>query len=173
MKLRTELEPKIEVAENIFPKIIEFISLYDDGYDNSDRQKIETAIYEINALTNKNIQEDDLFEYWEAESQAELAFKISIPDPLKVDNISREELLEIIKRMQSFEDQGISDKLSELEVPLSHTLTYEYYLPLLKRNFSYPEPYELFNQQNVNGEFIELTANEIADKILAHKSIEL
>lgn len=173
MTLRAELEPKIEIAEKIFPQVIELITLYDDGYDNSDRHKVETAISKINALTNKNIQEDDLLEYWGAESREELAFKLSIPDPIKVDNISRDELLEIINRIESFEDKGISDKLLELGIPLSYILAYGYYLPLLERNFSHPEPGELFNQKNVNGKFIKLTVDEIANKILAHKPIEL
>jgi hypothetical protein len=171
--LRAELEPKLEIAEKLFPKIMELISLFDDGYDSRDEQKIETAITAINSLTDKNIKAEDLFEYWGAESQEELAFKLSIPDPIMVDNITRCELLEIVNRIQSFDDNKISEKLTEFGVPLSNLLSNEYYLPLLKRNFSYPEPSELFDRQKINGTFIELTANEIVDKILSHRPIEL
>jgi len=173
MKLRAELEPKIDVAEQLFPELMRLISLYDDGYDNEDRQKVESAIKQMNLLTNKDINEEDLFEYWEAESQEELAFKLSLPEPVKAGNISKEELLEIIERIQSFDDDGISEVLSDANVPLSSILAEAYYLPLLERNFSYPEPYDLFERQKINGEYIEFTADEIAEKILSHKPLEL
>ena len=173
MKLRPELEPKIATAEKLFPQIVELITIYDDGYDNDDREKIATAINQINSLTGKNITEDDLFEYWEGYSKEELALQFAIPEPVKVDNITKDELLEIMKRMQSFDDDGISETLSALGAPLSYILTYEYYSPLLEQNFSYPEPYGLFERQKINGNYIELTAEEIAEKIWTHKPIEL
>ncbi|MDH6307536.1 hypothetical protein M2451_000685 [Dysgonomonas sp. PFB1-18] len=173
MKLRDELEPKIEIAENLFSKIMELISLYDDAYDNSNKEKMQSAIDEMNQLTNKSIVISDLFEYWEGESLEELAFKISLPDPIKVDHISREELLELIRRVQSFEDEGVSDKLMELDVPLSSVLSYSYYIPLLERNFSYSEISGLFDRQFINGEYIEYSTEEIADIILSHKAIQL
>ncbi len=175
MKLRSELEPDIEAAQKIFPGVLELISRYDEACDNDDSQTIATVIAEINTLTDKKITEEDLFEYWESESKEEVAFKFSVPAPPKVNTITRDELLEIIQRMQSFEDPGIVDKLSASGFPSSSAivLIYEYYLPLVERNFSYPEPYELFNRRQVNGEFIELTAEEIANEILSHKPIEL
>lgn len=174
MKLRSELEPDIEVTQKIFPRVLELISRYDEACDNDDSQTITQVIAEINTLTNKNITEEDLFEYWENESQEEVAFKFSIPDPIKVDTITRDELLEIIRRMQSFDDTGI-DRLSVARIPPASgiILADEYYLPLLERNFSFPEINELFELQQVNGEWIELTTEEIADKILSHKSIAL
>ena len=173
MNLRTELEPKIEIAENLFPQIMELISKYDEAYDIGDKQGMQSTIDKINLLTNKNLKIEDLFEYWEGESQEEIAFKISLPEPIKVENISKEELLEILKRIQCFDDEGISCKLSELDVPLSDALVYTYYIPLLIRNFSHPEPSNLFDRQLINGEYIEYSVEEIADIILSHKFIML
>lgn len=174
MKLRSGLEPDIEVTQKIFPAVLELISRYDEACDNNDSQTIATVIAEINTLTNKNIREEDLFEYWESESKEEVAFKFSIPAPIKVDTITRDELLEIIQRIQSFNDTGI-DRLSTARIPPTSgiILVDEYYLPLLERNFSYPEINELFERQQVNGEWTEWTTEEIANEILSHKPIEL
>ncbi|MDU1892167.1 MAG: hypothetical protein E6767_15895 [Dysgonomonas sp.] len=173
MKLRPELEPKIEIAEKLFSQIMELISLYDEGYDDSDNERMQSAVDQMNRLTNKDLKIDNLFEYWEGESQEELAFKIALPEAKRVDGISRGELLEIIKRIQSFDDFGVSKVLSELDVPVSDALAYAYYFPLLERNFSHPEPSDLFDRQLVDGEYIEYTSEEIADIILSHKAIEL
>ena len=79
MKLRSELEPDIEVIQKVFPGVLELISRYDEACDNDDSQTVAAVIAEINTLTNKNIREEDLFEYWESESKDEVAFKFSIP----------------------------------------------------------------------------------------------
>ena len=165
MILRAELEPQITIAEALFPKIFDLISLYDRGYDNGDEEKIKIAINQINFLTHKNINVEDLFEYWEGESQEELTFRLSLPNPLKVDNITKEELIEIVRRMQSFDDNGISEKLSNLGVPLRGVLNY-YYAELVKRNFAYPEPSSLLDRQLVNGEYVEYSTEEIVNIII-------
>ncbi len=174
MKLRSEVEPDIEATQKIFSGVLELISRYDEACDNNDSQTVAAVIAEINTLTNKNITEEDLFEYWESESKEEVAFKFSIPAPIKTDAITRDELLEIIRRIQSFDGTGIG-RLSVARIPPASgiILVDEYYLPLLERNFSYPEINELFERQQVNGEWIEMTTEEIADKILSHKPIEL
>jgi hypothetical protein len=173
MILRAELEPQITIAEKLFPKIFELISLYDSGYDNEDEAKMKLAINQISSLTNKNINVEDLFEYWEGESQGELTFKLSLPYPFKVENISKEELIEIVQRMQSFDDNGISEKLSDLGVPLSGVLNYHYYPELIKRNFAYPDPSSLLDKQFVNGKYVEYSTEEIVNRIMSYKAIAL
>ena len=173
MILREELEPQITIAEELFPKIFDLISLYDSGYDNGDEEKMKTAINQINFLTNKNINVEDLFEYWEGESQKELAFRLSLPNPLNVDCITKDELIEIVRRMQSFDDNGISEKLSDLGVPLSSVLSYNYYAELIKRNFAYPEPSGLLDSQLVNGKYVEYSTEEIVNIIISCKAIAL
>ena len=171
--LRVELEPQIRVAEELFSRVFDLISLFDEGYENEDKEKMDEAIHQMNLLTGKDILPEELFEYWEAESQEELAFKLSLPEPLKVDHITKEELVEIIRRMQSFDDDGIPDKLSIPGVPLSSVLTCSYYDPLLKRHFSYPDPLDLLERQLINGEYTEYSAGEIADIIMSHRAIML
>jgi hypothetical protein len=155
------------------PKNFELISLYDRGYDNGDEEKMKIAINQINSLTDKNINLEDLFEYWEGESQEELTFRLSLPNPLKVDSVTKEELMEIVRRMQSFDDNGISKKLSDLGVPLSSVLNYDYYTELIKRNFAYPEPSDLLCRQLINGKYVEYSTEEIVNIIISYKAIAL
>jgi hypothetical protein len=173
MKLRPELEPNILLVEKLYFEILTLIAQYDDAHDNEDESKIKSVINKIRALTGKNINEDDLFEYWEAGSAGELAFSFALPEPLKVGEITESELLEIIKRRIAFNDEGISNILSEAGVPLSSLLAYQYYSPLLEKHFSYPDLNQLFSRVKINNQYVEYTAEEISNKILAHKKINM
>ncbi|WP_025124315.1 type 2 periplasmic-binding domain-containing protein [Myroides odoratimimus] len=168
MKLRPELEPQIEVAERLFSQILKLIAQYDD-----DTSKIEEIILKINTITDKNIKESELLEYWGRESAEELAFKIALPNPLKVDNITQEELVEIINRIQFTSDEIVVENFKGYDISLNYLLAYEYYLPLIERNFSYPEPSDLFNAKDTKRGFIELNTTEIAEAILTYKPILL
>lgn len=140
MELRPELEPNIKKAEELFPKVIALISQFDDGFDHGDMNKMDFALKELSTLIKKEIEKEDLYEYWSYTSIEDLAFKLSLPSPKKVDNISEQEVLEINERIESLEeadetlDKSISKYLFDKGVVLSYILVDEYYNPLLEIN---------------------------------------
>lgn len=148
-KLRKELEPDIEKAEEILSKVIELITHYDDACDNGNARKQELVIEQISNLTQKNISQQDLSEYWGYISKEDLAYQFAIPNPSK-QNISKFELIELIEK-----------------VILSEEKTFKFYSVLLEKSFAHPNPIQLiFNSD-------EFSNDEIAEQIINFKPVIL
>lgn len=169
MELRPELEPQLEVAEKLLPRIFELISLFDDGFDSGGDEgeaKMASAISQISSLTNQNITAYDLYEYWGYTTQEDLAFSLSIPEGIRVDSISNEELIEIINRIiNTYTSSSYSKEVSGFHIGDYNGAIAAFYNSVLDRNFSHPAIRNLFGNLG--------PAEEIADKILAHKPIQL
>jgi hypothetical protein len=147
--LRKELEPDIEKAEEIVLKVINLITQYDDACDNGNFKKQQLAIEQISDLTQKNISEQDISEYWGYISKEDLAYQFAIPNPSKQD-ISKSELIELIEKLTSSDEK-----------------TFGFYRVLLERSFVHPNPIQLiFNSD-------ELSSDEIAERIVNYKPIIL
>jgi len=106
MKLRPEIEPCMDIAESRYQTILDYIIGYEDYVDeNGDEDNTEYARVEneIHKITAKDMSRYNLWETWEAEGPEVLAFRISLPAPVKVDNITKEEILEIVGRIVTFD----------------------------------------------------------------------
>jgi hypothetical protein len=166
MILRSELKPNINLAEKLFPQLLELITLYDD--DN-----IEEIISNINTISGKMIEAEYLLEYWGSESIEEFVFKLALPVPIRVENITYEELLQIISYVQCPDKDFVLQTLVDYNLDISYLLAEGFYLPLLHKNFSHPGISDLFYNYQIDGEFIELTPHEIAEEILNYNPILL
>jgi len=169
MGLRAALEPPLTLVEERLPVVIALINAFDEAYEAENADNISSIINEISVLTGKVLTEADFIAYWEAESIGEFAFRLSMPAAPYVAPISRSEIVEIIHRMRALDSPIHSQTFIDLGVPLAYLLTYDYYLPLLERNFSYPHPMELINRRKANNIYTELSSEEIADKLIAHQ----
>ncbi|MDR0558708.1 MAG: hypothetical protein LBG92_00930, partial [Prevotellaceae bacterium] len=100
--------------------------------------------------------------YWEEEGIEVLSFKISLPEPNIVNDISKEELFEIVKRLKEgiFEENNKNKFIEEFNCHLG-----DYYHKLLEINFiGYTNEY--FNRQKgKDGKYFEYTIEEIVEKI--------
>lgn len=163
MELRTELEPQLEIAEKRYPEILNLILEYTKFVDeNGDEDGEESKIlaHKLHLLSHKAPSKFNLWEYWEEEGAEVLAFRISLPDPMKSDQFSKEELLEVIKRLKTFEPvtgEGFKERFKYyLE---------DYYHQLLALNFK-GYTYQLFNRQkDKKGNYFEYSVEEISKKI--------
>ena len=163
--MRKELEPNIEVAEKLYPKIKELVEEYTEYCDeNGDEGNIKYNILEnkLHEITGKDISQYNLWEYWEEEGLEVLCFKISLPEPNVVKEITKEELSEIIKRIKEdiFEENEGNSFMELFNYHLD-----EYYHKLLEINFKNYK-YEYFGRQKgKNGEYFEYEIDEIVEKI--------
>lgn len=149
MKLRPEIEPKLDVAEALYPQILKQILTYTEYVDkNGDEQNLEYKKLEsrLHDLTNKNISNYNLWEYWEEEGAEVLAFRISLPDPQKTDHITKEEVTEIIKRIGHFEEPRKESGELTFKEQFSVYLD-QYYHDFLKVNFKKHKYSNIFGQQ--------------------------
>ena len=163
--MRKELEPNMEIAEKLYPQIKELVEEYTEYCDengdeeNSEYKKLEDKLHDI---TGKDISQYNLSEYWEEEGLEVLCFKISLPEPNVVNEFTKEELTEVVKRIKEdvFEENG-GQNFTEL---FNYHLE-EYYHKLLEINFKNYK-YEYFERQKgKNGKYFEYKIEEIVDKI--------
>ena len=163
--MRKELEPDMETAEKLYSQIIELIEEY-TGYcdengdeDNIEYKKLENKLHEI---TGKDISQYNLWEYWEEEGIEVLSFKISLPEPNIVKNITKDELIEIVKRLKaSIFEKNCKNKFME---QFNYHLN-EYYHKLLEINFEKYEMKYFQRQKGKDGKYFEYNVEEIVEKI--------
>lgn len=163
MELRMELAPQLETAEQRYPEILSLILEYTKFIDENgdeDGKEYENLVHKLHLLTNKELSKFNLWEYWEEEGAEVLAFRISLPDPLKSDRFSKEELTEVIRRLKTFE-AGTTEGFKER---FKYYLA-DYYHQLLALNFK-KYTYQLFNRQkDKKGNYFEYSVEEISEKI--------
>ncbi len=149
MELRIEIEPNLEIAEKLHPEILEQILQYTafvDDYGDENSTASNSIANKLNQLTGKDISKYNLSEYWEEEGAEVLAFRIGLPNPQKVNNVTKDEVIEIVRRIGNFEEsQKDWDEMSFKE-KFSPYLD-DYYHEFLKLNFKTYDYKKIFGQQ--------------------------
>lgn len=144
MKLRKDLEPQMHVAEIRYPKVLQCIMDYDAylaAHDDEDKSEYTKLTETLQQLTKKDISTYNLWEWWEEEGAEVLAFRISLPAPKLVRDISKIELTEIIKRLGGDQHSEAGWEEQTFEESFRLYLS-DYYHQLLKLNFktyNYPK----------------------------------
>ena len=165
MRLRKEIEPDFETVEKRYPIALKAIMSYTAYCDeNGDEDLVEynkLADY-LQQLTGKDMSQFNLWEWWEAEVAEVLAFKIVLPEPQCVHNITIDEVHEIVKRLKT--DIYTSPEDGSLKELFKYHLD-EYYKLFLERNFNTYDP-KLF-ERNINdkGEYFEYTEAQIVQML--------
>ena len=173
MILRHEIEPQLQIAEQIYPKILELVKEYDYFSHKLEPEVAGKIIKKIAILANKDIAESSLTENRSPNhTDLELlAFNFALPYPQKVENISKEELTEIVKRIQfisydSFDSQVVTKEFKENKYAICGMLAQGYFMEFLDLNFSDINVYRLFQRQKINGKWTELSIEEIVTQLL-------
>ncbi|WP_460582373.1 hypothetical protein [Hymenobacter arcticus] len=123
----------------------------------------------LKELIDREVSESDLFEYYESGSKEELAFRLSLPPPVRVENITKDEVAELINRLTNpFEEPTKSWQNLSFVEQLSQFYLHDYYHELLKLNCFGSYSYKYFNRQKrKDGTYYELTPAEITARFLA------
>ena len=106
MKSEQALEPPLAVAEERYATILALILAYTqfcDIHGDDDNAEYDRLADQLQALSGKDISRFNLREWWEEEGAEVLAFRIALPDPVKLDGVSRENIAHIVARLGSFE----------------------------------------------------------------------
>ena len=165
MLLRKEIEPDFETVEKRYPIALKAIMSYTAYCDeNGDEDLVEynkLADY-LHQLTGKDMSQFNLWEWWEEEGAEVLAFRIVLPEPQCVHNISMDELYEVVKRLKT--DIYTPSEDGSLKQIFKYHLD-EYYKLFLERNFNTYDP-KLF-ERNINdkGEYFEYTEAQIVQML--------
>jgi hypothetical protein len=166
--MRNELEPDWETAEKLYPTVKAFIEKYTEYCDeNGDEElaeykKLENRLFE---LTKKDISRFNLWEWWEGEGLEVLSFRISLPEPNIVQDITKEELLEIVRKIIKVDIPNFRGNNEKSFKNAFYCYLDEYYDELLKCNFKKYKPKYFNSQKDDEGGFFEYTAEEVAEMI--------
>jgi hypothetical protein len=168
--MRNELEPNLVLAKKLFPKILNLIDEFNNSWGNyyENVEKYEELINEISKITGKEISRlrkyDDFSHGMYTLGEDRLAFDFALPAPIVVNDISKEELTEVVKRItvDRYKEEENDDFLKEINFDL-----WGYYFELLQINF-YININDYTSYQNEEtGEYIDYTPDEIANNILS------
>ncbi|KGN78961.1 hypothetical protein HW49_07545 [Porphyromonadaceae bacterium COT-184 OH4590] len=165
MKLRKEILPDFETAEKLYPEVLKLILEFTDycdenGYeDNIECQKLENK---LGQMTGKDISQYNLWEWWEEEGAEVLAFRISLPIPKVVDTITKEELIEIVKRLKTFVIRDEQD--TSLKAQFHYYLN-DYFIDFLRLNFETFDHNLFRRNRDKKGNYFEYTQDEIVAKL--------
>ena len=165
MRLRKEIEPDFETVEKRYPMALKAIMSYTACCDeNGDEDLVEynKLADSLHQLTGKDMSQFNLWEWWEEEGAEVLAFKIVLPEPQCVHNITMDELYEVVKRLKT--DIYTPSEDGSLKEIFKYHLD-EYYKLFLERNFNTYDP-KLF-ERNINdkGEYFEYTEAQIVQML--------
>ncbi len=160
-RLRDCIEPQLDIAEESYPKVLELILGYEEFVDsngdenNEEYKNIEKQIHEI---VKKDMSLYSFWETWEGEGPEVTAFRISLPEPFYIEDLTPEEVMEIIRRLKSQDFASVKSPFGKMFSPYLGN----YYHKLLKINLKkYRFSYFLVQKGG-----IELTAEEILKCIL-------
>ena len=165
MQLRKEIEPDFETVEKRYPIALKAIMSYTAYCDeNGDEDLVEynkLADY-LHQLTGKDMSQFNLWEWWEEEGAEVLAFKIVLPEPQCIHNITMDEVHEVVKRLKT--DIYTPSEDGSLKELFKYHLD-EYYKLFLERNCNTYDP-KLF-ERNINdkGEYFEYTEAQIVQML--------
>ncbi|MDJ0366570.1 hypothetical protein QMK33_15530 [Hymenobacter sp. H14-R3] len=167
--LRPELKPQLSRAEQRYPRVLHLIAEYDAASDHGDEAGLKKVLEQLKSLTGKPISESDLFEYYESGSKEELAFRFSLPPPVRVENITQGEVIELVNRLtKQVEEPAEEWQNLTFAQQFSQYYLEDYYYELLKINCPKNYNYSYFTRQKrKNGTYYRLTPAEIIARFLA------
>ena len=163
--LKKEIEPDFKTAEKLYPEVLKLILKYADYCDeNGDEDKSEYQKLEnkLNEITGKEMSQFNLWEWWEEEGAEVLSFRISLPGAQKIENITKEELTEIVQHIKIFKEQDKDDKSFKAEF---HYYVTDYYNDFLKLNFKAYNHKFFQRQKDKNGKYFEYNIEETIEKL--------
>jgi len=148
MHLRKELLPTERTDE--FKAMLKLrIQLIEQKLANGEDATNE--IKEFNAITGREYKLDYFQDYWTFMSIDEFVKEVSSPVPKKIADITKEELMEVVRRIKDVE---------------TYKEDTEFYLQLFEANVIMPEVSDLIFWD-------ELTPEEVVEKALSYKPISL
>ena len=166
--LRSDIEPNFSIAEQRYPVILKLISNYTEycdefgDEDSSVYQKLES---ELSNLTAKDMSPFNVYEWWEEEGIEVLAFRIALPAPKVVHDISKNELTEIVKRIKNLQHNHLQQNDFINTFYLYTIFADGYFHHFLALNFKKFNP-QLFQRNKAkNGQYFEYSIEDIVDQL--------
>lgn len=160
------LLPDLKTAENLYPTIFNLLKEYEFFVDiNGDEDDIayRNLVENLQKLTNKSMTDHNLYETWENEGIEVVSFRIALPDPKKIEGITKIDVCNILNKISNLKINDYTLEEQNFEQQFEIYLD-NYYHKLLEMNFKNYNYKKLFAKQK-NGTW--LTNDEIINQLFS------
>lgn len=170
-RLAKEFRPDWETAERLYPLILKRLEAYETFVDTQPENTPESVFeaeyqqmeQELSLLTGKDLSKIWLWEWWEADGIEVFAFDLAMPEPKTHPNLKKEDLFAFVSLIKENEF-ACENEFQEQFMPYMFD-SEQYFFRFLELNFKNFNPNLFFRQKDKKGNYFELSAEEIVEKI--------
>lgn len=170
MSQRPRYYPDTQTTERLYPQVLAHLQAFEQWHDeqmllheNEFNHAYQQLQHDLQMLTQKEMDNYQLWEWWEDEGIEVLAFRIALPNPM-IYQLNQDELRDIVDIIKNhnypcqseFENQfcGYFD---------------EYFHQLLALNFPKSYEYAYFLRHCIGGNYVEFDIDDIVECIFSNK----
>ena len=168
--LRKELRPDFATAEKLYPLILKRLKSYEKFYDSCYAFSEEELDKEYKAmeqylseLTGKDLSDTWLWEWWESNGIEAFAFDLAMPDPVKHNNLTREDIAAFVRIFIDNEFECENDFQEEFMPYMFYA--HQYFYKFLALNCPHFDPSVFNTTKDKKGKYQEPTVEEVMKKI--------
>ena len=169
--LRKELRPDFATAEKLYPLVLKRLRDYEAFWDAQSEDTPEEVFDKeykameqyLSELTGKDFSDTWLWEWWESNGIEVFAFDLAMPDPVKHNDLTREDIAAFVRIIIDNEFECENDFQEEFMPYMFYA--HQYFYKFLALNCRYFSP-DVFNRaKDKNGKYHQPTVEEIMNKI--------
>ena len=168
--LRKELRPDFTTAEKLYPLVLKRLKSYEKFYDSCYEFSEEELDKEYKAmeqylseLTGKDLSDIWLWEWWEGNGIEVFAFDLAMPDPVKHNNLTREDIAAFVRIIIDNEFECENDFQEEFMPYMFYA--HQYFYKFLALNCPHFDPTVFNTTKDKEGKYHEPTVEEVMEKI--------
>ena len=168
--LRKELRPDFATAEKLYPLVLKRLKSYEKFYDSCYAFSEEELDKEYKAmeqylseLTGKDLSDIWLWEWWEGNGIEVFAFDLAMPDPVKHNNLTREDIAAFVRIIIDNEFECENDFQEEFMPYMFYA--HQYFYKFLALNCPHFDPTVFNTTKDKKGKYHEPTVEEVMEKI--------
>ena len=168
--LRKELRPDFATAEKLYPLVLKRLKSYEKFYDSCYAFSEEELDKEYKAmeqylskLTGKDLSDTWLWEWWEGNGIEVFAFDLAMPDPIKHNNLTREDIAAFVRIIIDCEFECENDFQEEFMPYMFYEN--QYFYKFLELNCPHFDPSVFNTTKDKKGNYHEPTVEEVMKKI--------
>ena len=168
--LRKELRPDFATAEKLFPLVLKRLKSYEKFYDSCYAFSEEELDKEYKAmeqylseLTGKDLSDTWLWEWWEGNGIEVFAFDLAMPNPVKHNDLTREDIAAFVRIIIDNEFECENDFQEEFMPYMFYA--HQYFYKFLALNCPHFDPTVFNTTKDKNGKYHQPTVEEIMNKI--------
>ena len=168
--LRKELRPDFATAEKLYPLVLKRLKSYEKFYDSCYAFSEEELDKEYKAmeqylseLTGKDLSDTWLWEWWEGNGIEAFAFDLAMPDPVKHNDLTREDIAAFVRIIIDSEFKCENDFQEEFMPYMFYA--HQYFYKFLALNCPHFDPSVFNTTKDKKGKYHEPTVEEVMKKI--------